>query len=104
MVHDRASRAVSVDRVDLAELPLGSLVEIKTKNSTYWLATLSTTIFSAGYAIGVIITCSRADSFGNPCETITPQIIDLGDLLSIVNRQEDMATTTSRITTLKVSQ
>jgi cation transporter-like permease len=90
--------------VDLAELPLGSLVEIKTENSTYWLTTLSTTIFSAGFAVGLVIASSRADSWGNPCAVNTPQIIELGDLLSIVNSSEDIATTTSRITSLKVIQ
>jgi hypothetical protein len=87
--------------VDLAELPLGSLVEIKTKNSTYWLTTLSTTIFSAGYATGLIVTSSRSDNgWGHPRDTGTTQIKEIGDILPIFNHKDGLETSTSRITSI----
>jgi hypothetical protein len=102
VANGRSLRTFLIGRVDLAELPPGSLVEIKTKNSTYWLTTLNTSIFSAGFAVGLIITSTRADLWGNPRNITTPQIIDEGGVLSIVNHQEDLATSTSTITSIKV--
>jgi hypothetical protein len=105
MANDRASRVISTDRVDLAELPLGSLVEIKTRNSTYWLTTLSTTIFSAGFAKGLLISSSGANNaWGNPRNVSTTQVKDVGDILPISNYQENLHVNTSRITSITIIQ
>lgn len=104
MANDRAPRITITDRLDLAELPLGSLVEIQTKNSTYWLTTLAATIFSAGYATGLMVTSNRENSWDDPRDVNIPQVVEIDSHLSIVNPKKKLETFTSKITSIKITR
>ena len=103
MADVRELHTYTTNRVDLRELPPGAFVEIKTKNSTYTLAILNATVFDGDYADGLVVTSTRAGSWGHPLDISVPRIQEVGFILSILNREQKWIVPTSEIASITVT-